>query len=157
MVNQLTKMITTFFYAGYFPRFPGTFTSFLTAVICYFFPLNIIYYIGMFSVVTLLGLVLSHKMEIIVGKKDPSCVVIDEVAGMFVACFLLPKSILIYFAAFVLFRFFDIRKPFPVKQLESLKGSLGIMSDDLMAGIYTNIFLHGALFFITAITSSTIL
>ena len=74
------------------------------------------------------------------GTKDPSIVVVDEVAGQFIA--LLPVPFLVDPAwwtiifAFVLFRFFDIVKPYPARGLENIKGGLGVMGDDLVAGVY---------------------
>jgi len=70
------------------------------------------------------------------GKEDPGHVVIDEVAGQFVALMLLPAEFRYVLLAFVLFRVFDILKPPPVRQLERLHGGLGIMVDDVAAGVY---------------------
>ncbi len=72
---------------------------------------------------------------------DPSAVIIDEVAGMLVAGFLLPKRAGLLLAAFLLFRLFDIGKWFPMKQLERLPGGWGIMADDLAAGLFSRLLL----------------
>ncbi len=77
---------------------------------------------------------------------DPGKVVVDELVGQGIAILLIPKTILFYLIAFILFRIFDILKPFPVKQIESLPRGWGIMSDDVMAGIYANIILHIIIF-----------
>ena len=66
---------------------------------------------------------------------DPSYIVIDEVAGMLIACFLVPPSLPNVAAAFLLFRMFDIGKWFPMKQLERLPGGWGILADDVAAGL----------------------
>ncbi|KKL80426.1 hypothetical protein LCGC14_2004850, partial [marine sediment metagenome] len=76
------------------------------------------------------------------AAKDPSVVVIDEVAGMLLALYLLPLSWLGYFVGFLVFRLFDIVKPFPARQSERLPGGIGIMVDDLIAGLYTHLFLR---------------
>ncbi|HLR05348.1 MAG TPA: phosphatidylglycerophosphatase A, partial [Pyrinomonadaceae bacterium] len=88
---------------------------------------------------SLIGIWAASRAERLMGKKDPSQVVIDEVAGqlvtfMFVpAYFLRPKMILI---GFVLFRAFDIIKPYPIRRIEGLHGGLGIVGDDIVAGFY---------------------
>lgn len=89
---------------------------------------------------SLVGTWAASQTEKSEGTKDPSKVVIDEVAGQFIA--LLPVPFLVdpawwtIILAFVLFRFFDIVKPFPARGLENIKGGLGVMGDDLVAGIY---------------------
>ena len=72
------------------------------------------------------------------GLRDPGAVVVDEVAGQMVALALLPLSPATMAAGFLLFRLFDIVKPFPARRLESLPGGFGIMADDLAAGLYAN-------------------
>lgn len=78
----------------------------------------------------------SARTQDLLGREDPSEVVIDEVAGFLLTMALLPFTWLSLCLGFFLFRIFDILKPFPIKQLETLKGGLGIVMDDLMAGIY---------------------
>ena len=75
-------------------------------------------------------------------KKDPSCVVIDEVCGMLLSLIFLPYNIKLVIIAFLIFRILDTLKPFPVGRLERMKGGPGIMLDDIAAGIYTNIILQ---------------
>lgn len=79
--------------------------------------------------------------------KDPSAVVIDEVAGFLLALFFVPLTCLSVGAGFFLFRLFDVLKPFPIRRLESLRGGVGIVADDVLAGIYTNLSLRLLLFF----------
>jgi len=91
------------------------------------------------TVVSLIGIWAASRTEMLAGRKDPGKVVIDEVAGQLIA--LLPvlpfaPGWLSVIAAFLLFRFFDIVKPYPARQFENLEGGLGIMSDDLVAGAY---------------------
>jgi phosphatidylglycerophosphatase A len=74
-------------------------------------------------------------------KKDPRACVIDEVAGQMVGLWTLPRQTGFYVAAFLLFRLFDIWKPFPVNRSESLPHGLGIMTDDILAGGYTLVIL----------------
>jgi len=76
-------------------------------------------------------------------KKDDPRIVIDEVMGFLITMLWLPKTILFIILGFFLFRFFDILKPFPIRQWErKLKGGIGVVLDDVMAAIYANIILH---------------
>lgn len=77
--------------------------------------------------------------------KDSNRVVIDEVHGMLMALFLLPFSWKFVLAAFILFRFFDIAKPLGVRKMENLPGGWGVMLDDLLAGLYSNVLLQVAI------------
>jgi phosphatidylglycerophosphatase A len=87
-------------------------------------------------VVTLIGIPAAGVVERECGKQDPGHVVIDEVAGQLTALILMPAEIWHVVLAFALFRFFDILKPPPIRQLERLHGGLGIMVDDVGAGVY---------------------
>ena len=92
------------------------------------------------STITLVGTWAASRTEKLSGRKDPGKVVVDEVVGQFIA--LIPVPFILEAAwwpailAFILFRFFDIVKPYPARRLESLHGGLGIMADDVIAGVY---------------------
>lgn len=94
-------------------------------------------------VITLVGIWAASRTEELSGKKDPGKVVIDEVAGQFIALipvpFVLGTAWWTLILSFILFRFFDIVKPYPAGRLESLEAGLGIMADDIVAGIYAAI------------------
>ena len=83
------------------------------------------------------------------ADQDPRRAVWDEFVGMWVSCLLLPKTLPWLAAAFVCFRAFDILKPWPIRRLERLPGGLGIMSDDLLAGIYVAVLLNVLRFALT--------
>jgi phosphatidylglycerophosphatase A len=100
---------------------------------------NTLIYILALVAVTFLGFQISGRMEKLLGRKDPRCIVIDEVAGVMTALFLLPFTPTVIIITFFLFRAFDMFKIYPVNQFEKLEGSAGIMVDDLIAGVYTNI------------------
>jgi phosphatidylglycerophosphatase A len=125
---------------GYLPLIPGTFGSVLGVVI--FLLLNQIataLVIVSILAVTFAGIWAASRTEELSGRKDPGKVVVDEVAGQMIA--LLPLTVfaltpLAVMISFVLFRFFDIVKPYPAGRLEALKGGFGIMCDDLVAGAY---------------------
>ena len=92
--------------------------------------------------ITLAGIWAASRVERMHGAKDPQKVVIDEVAGQFIALMAVPLSLQTWWTvilAFLLFRFFDIVKPYPARKFEDLHGGLGIMADDLVAGIYAAI------------------
>ena len=94
-------------------------------------------------VITLVGVWAASRTEKLSGRKDPGKVVIDEVAGQCIALisvpFVLGTAWWSAILAFILFRFFDIVKPYPARRMESLEGGLGIMADDIVAGIYAAI------------------
>lgn len=94
-------------------------------------------------VISWVGTWAASRTEKLSGRKDPSKVVVDEVAGQFIA--LIPVPFMVSPAwwamilAFILFRFFDIVKPYPARKLETLPGGMGIMADDLIAGVYAGL------------------
>jgi phosphatidylglycerophosphatase A len=98
------------------------------------------YFLFIFGIVVL-GLATCGRMEKLLNKKDPGCIVIDEVAGMLLALSFIPYDFKIIFLAFLIFRILDTLKPFPAARLQNLPGAVGVMGDDLVAGIYTNIVL----------------
>ncbi|MBU1045142.1 MAG: phosphatidylglycerophosphatase A [Candidatus Omnitrophica bacterium] len=139
--EKLTKLIVTFFYLGYLPYIPGTFGSLAGVVIFLFLGKSSVAVILATIFITLLGFIFSGLAENVFSRKDPSCVVIDEVSGMLLCYCFVKISLFNVIVGFLLFRIMDIIKPFYIKRLEKLKGSLGIMLDDLAAGIYAVIFL----------------
>ncbi len=145
----LIKLCATFFYLGYFPMASGTFASFFgVLLVCFLQPYPVLYLLC-FAFVTAAGFWASGKMEGIQGKKDPSCVVIDEVAGIFIAFWMLPLSWPVLVTAFFLYRAFDMFKIYPMSKIEEKGGAFGIMTDDLIAGFYTNLTMQIALRLIT--------
>ena len=150
MKNVLSRIISTGLGVGYFPVAPGTMGS-LEAVLIYWFspPIALEIFATIILAVTLIGVISSSITEKEVREKsgdselhDPGIIVIDEIAGMFFALLFIPKSLILVSGAFVLFRFFDIVKPFPVKNLERLPSGWGIMLDDIAAGIMANLLLQ---------------
>ncbi len=94
--------------------------------------------------VTALGIWSAGRADALFGTKDNRTIVIDEVAGYLVSLLLVPATWQFIVAAFFLFRFFDIVKPFPLHRLEGLPGGWGVVLDDIGAGVYTNICLQVA-------------
>lgn len=142
-MRRLAKIISTFFYLGYFPKIPGTAAS-LIACLLFIFLKNsplLLFIISAFLLSA--GFLFTAKAEKIFQKKDAPEIVIDEVAGMLLTfCLLVHIEIkpVFLFTIFLLFRLFDILKPYPIKYLQKLPGSIGIMSDDIAAAIYSAIF-----------------
>jgi phosphatidylglycerophosphatase A len=129
---------------GLLPGGPGTWAALATAIVWYFTAraaqpgsgwLTIATLIAV-VIVTLVGIPAASIVERESDRQDPGHVVIDEVAGQLTALLFVPLEAWHVVLAFVLFRFFDILKPPPVRQLERLHGGLGIMVDDLAAGVY---------------------
>ncbi len=145
--GKAALILATWFGTGLMPRASGTFGT-LAAI-----PLVLIGCLGVgWSVAALVGITViaiwsSHRTQELLGKEDPSEVVIDEVAGFLVTLFLLPPSWMNIALGFFLFRFFDVLKPWPVRQAERLNGGFGIVTDDLLAGVYAHLFLRGTWLF----------
>lgn len=135
--DRLVRVYATMFFVGYFPFAPGTLASALTAMAVFFLPdLTVQASMIFLLVTTLVGIWASQRCEHIYAAKDPSWIVIDEFVGMLVALIALPKIWWVYLLAFLLFRFFDILKPFPIGQIDRhVSGGLGIILDDLVAGL----------------------
>ena len=138
-------MLASVFGAGYAPVASGTVGSFVTVVAIWLLPLTPLRIAIALVVVTLVGTWAGSRVERVLGKKDPGVIVIDEVAGMLLSVILLPRTIPVLITAFLLFRLFDIWKPFPARESQALTGGVGVMVDDLIAGFYTLILVMGAL------------
>ncbi len=143
MRNFIIKTLSTFFYVGYLPFIPGTFASIAGILLIYLLKDNSFIYILFTVVLIILGFLISGKAEKIFNKKDARFIVIDEVSGMLLSLLLfIPYDIKLIVMAFILFRILDAFKPYPSDRLQRLAGSIGIMSDDIVAGLYTNIILQ---------------
>ena len=142
MRNFLIKAVTTFFGAGHLPLVPGTFGSIAGVAVYFLVKDNPALFIGAISLFLFLGFWLSGYTEKIYGRKDPQVVVIDEVAGMLLSLLFVPFSPWAVIIGFVLFRILDTLKPYPAGKLQQLHGSVGIMTDDIVAGIYANFILQ---------------
>ncbi|MHB8580533.1 MAG: phosphatidylglycerophosphatase A family protein [Ignavibacteriaceae bacterium] len=141
-INFIEKLFGSGFYTGYIPFASGTFGS-LAALIIYYIPgfekPDIL--IPAIIIFLFYGIYVGSKFEKEYGK-DPSECTIDEVVGMWISLLYLPKNVYISVFAFLVWRAFDIIKPSPARQAENLKGGLGIMMDDVIAGIYSVIFVY---------------
>jgi len=145
-MKQLGVLIATFFGIGRIRIAPGTWTSLIVTIIIYFIPapsLPFAFLALVTAIVFIIGIPAAAICEKHFQKTDPRQCVIDEVAGQLVCLWFLPHTIGFFGAAFLLFRFFDILKPFPIKQSEHIPHGIGIMLDDVLAGFYTLGILQG--------------
>ena len=140
--------IATGFYSGYLPKAPGTWGS-LVGLLLFFLlhglalPVYLAVVLGVFVV----GTFAAGEAEKIVDNSDPGLVVIDEIVGMLITMAAVPATPLFMTLGFVLFRIFDIVKPFPVNFFDQrFHGGLGIMLDDVVAGLYSLVILHLVIF-----------
>ncbi|MGO9612144.1 MAG: phosphatidylglycerophosphatase A [Dissulfurispiraceae bacterium] len=140
---SVSRILATLFFIGYIPFAPGTLGSLFGALAVWVFKLDsrqlvIIIFTG-FTV----GVLASHSAEKSYGEKDCSFIVIDEFIGYFVSVVFLPLTLGYIVSAFFLFRFFDILKPPPIRQIEkAVSGGMGIMLDDVLAGMVSNLILQ---------------
>ena len=141
-LNFVEKLFGSGLFTGYIPIASGTFGS-LAALAIFMIPgFEQLYIIIPATVLLFLyGILLGTRFESVYGK-DPSECTIDEVVGMWISLLFLPKSAGIIIITFFLWRVLDIFKPFPARNLEKLKGGLGIMIDDVVSGFYTLIIMH---------------
>ena len=139
MADKLSRLLATFFYVGYFPVASGTVASAVGLLIYVILKDNIWLYGLVTILVTVLGFLVSTRAEKTFAKHDPGEIVIDEVAGVLIALFLFPFKFPLAILAFFIFRGLDMVKPPPADRLERLPGSLGIMLDDIVAAVYTNL------------------
>jgi phosphatidylglycerophosphatase A len=130
--------------AGYFPVAPGTAGSLVAAVGLWLIPFSRVGFWAALAVVVVVGIWASRRVEAVLGRKDPGVIVIDEVAGMMVAVLFLPRTPGVLLCAFLLFRLFDIWKPFPARESQALRGGIGVVVDDLIAGVYALVLIMGA-------------
>ena len=136
--KKLKYLIATGFGSGYSPYIPGTVGSFVALIIFILIPVNHYIWLGICIVSFILGLWASSVVEKDQGK-DPRIVVIDEFVGQWVALLFLPRIMWVFITGFILFRILDIIKPFPAADMEDYEGAPGVMLDDIIAGVYTNI------------------
>jgi phosphatidylglycerophosphatase A len=145
---NLYTVLGTLLGIGFIPIMPGTFGT-LAAVVAYLgLPIEwfnslpgILYLIAGIIILYFLGVFITGKAEQKLGH-DAGSIVLDEFVGYFICVLFLPHSILMAIYTFALFRVFDIAKPQPVKLLQNLKGGWGVMTDDVMAAVYTNLFMQ---------------
>jgi len=154
---KFSKIIASGLGTGFAPIAPGTAGALLGVILYY--GLNIIWFdinlqpltmnalnLAVIILVLLIGVYSIRKVHE-TWTHDAPQIVIDEVVGVWIAVFALPFDYRIYLYGFILFRFFDILKPFYIKRIDRLKSSWSVMLDDVVAGVYANIVLQILLYF----------
>jgi len=149
-MNFWARTISTGFGVGYFPIGPGTMGALVILIIYWMTPqinpfelLMIVFglmVIGIYS-----ATITERESKEKIGTEkgtDPRIIIIDEIIGMLIALIAIPKSTAYLIAAFILFRIFDIIKPFPIRKFEKLPSGWGIVFDDVIAGIYANLLIQ---------------
>jgi phosphatidylglycerophosphatase A len=147
MMDRLIMVLATGLYSGYLPKAPGTWGSVVGLVLYYFLhAVALPTYLIIVGVLLVVGFFVAGSAEKILDRKDPGCVVIDEIVGLLITLAAAPPFPLAWLLGFVLFRFFDIIKPFPVRWVdERIQGGVGIMLDDVVAGLFGFLVLQGIL------------
>lgn len=141
MKRFLVTIIGSVCYAGYFPIAPATFASFIWLLLYLFLPGGHWLSRPVLSFFLIpLAIWISREMERMYGE-DSSRIVIDEFAGMHVAFILIEPTLVLGIIGFFCFRVFDILKPFPINRSQRVGGGVGVVLDDLIAGLYTRIVL----------------
>ncbi len=141
-MTRLALALSTVFGVGYVGFAPGTFGSAAGLVLWWLLPASTPIHLAVIVGLFVIGSWAGNVAERHFGKTDPGQVVLDEVIGMLVTLLLNPVGWGGALAGFLLFRAADIVKPYPANRLEALHGGLGVMADDVMAGIYANLALR---------------
>ena len=142
--EKAVLFLATGFYVGNIPPAPGTLGSLIGLALCFLLA-GIKLPPAIILAVLFIGFAvwIAHAAEKTLKKKDPGCIVIDEVAGMVVTLIGLPFNLTTAVIGFIIFRILDILKPFPIRTLDKrLAGGIGIVADDVVAGIFANIILR---------------
>jgi phosphatidylglycerophosphatase A len=146
--NKTAVFLATVGYAGYIPFAPGTFGSLIGLPLCFLLA-GIKLSAAIMAVLLFIALAIwiSGAAAKTLQRRDPGCIVIDEIAGMVVTFIGLPFTLTTAVLGFILFRLLDILKPFPIRALDQrMSGGLGIVTDDVVAGIFANAILRILLF-----------
>lgn len=92
---------------------------------------------------------IEHALNYFSRQRDPSAIVLDECLGTFITFYAIPSRLPLFIVGFILFRIIDIAKPLGLRKVEMLRGALGVMVDDIVAGMLTNILLHFCYYYIS--------
>jgi phosphatidylglycerophosphatase A len=145
---DIFTILGTLLGVGFIPFMPGTFGTAAAAALYLSIPemwFNsfpyVLYFILALAALFFTGVWITKKAEVRLGH-DSGSIIWDEFVGYFVAVLFLPHSLLMCIYTFVIFRVFDIAKPFPIRKSQNFPHGWGIMTDDILAGVYTNVFMQ---------------
>lgn len=136
VLDRLALLIATVFGAGYSPIAPGTAGSAVAVLILWLVPFSRGGLVLFLVAVVVVGTWAADVAERHLGGKDPGAIVIDEVAGMTLSVVAFPLTPGVLLVGFVLFRIFDVLKPPPARESQRFRGGIGVMIDDVIAGLY---------------------
>jgi phosphatidylglycerophosphatase A len=135
-MSFLVRFVSSVCFLGYLPLMPGTFGS--LAGIAVFLLMKDVRGVALACAAAMCaGFLVAGRAERVFGEKDSRFIVIDEVAGMLLGMLFVPRNLTLALIGLLMFRIFDTLKPFPAGRLQDLKGSVGVMLDDVIAGLYT--------------------
>ena len=156
--QKAVVFLATGFFVGKLPLAPGTFGSLLGLPLCFLLAgIQLPMAIAVGALVIVLATWIAGVAERTLGRPDPGCIVIDEIAGMTVTLMGLPLNLATAVVGFLLFRLLDILKPFPIRVFDKrLSGGLGIVADDVVAGIISNFILRILIFILNGYTGKVI-
>ncbi len=142
--NHLIEMLATGFYFGRMPFMPGTWgTLWGIPLVLVVFHTGPLVYMGITLIFLLVSIFIAEAYEKIYHSHDPKEIVIDEIVGFAITMTWLPMTWQSLLAGFIVFRFFDIVKPFPISYIDrKVEGGLGTVLDDAVAGLFANIILQ---------------
>ena len=142
--EDAVMFLATGFYIGNIPFAPGSFGSLIGLPLCFALAgIRLTPAVFCTMLFILFAMCIADAAEKILKRNDPGCIVIDEIAGMMVALIGLPFNPITVVIGFIIFRILDILKPFPIRNLDKrIPGGLGVVADDVAAGIMTNLLLR---------------
>jgi phosphatidylglycerophosphatase A len=142
--ERAVLFVATGFFIGTVPFAPGTFGSLVGLPVCFLLSrLSLLKSVICILVFIMFAIGIASAAEKIIKQRDPGQIVIDEIAGLMVTLAGLPFNLKTALAGFIIFRVFDILKPFPIGMLEKrVRGGSGIVLDDLLAGLYGNLIIR---------------
>jgi len=137
-MDRILMFIATGAYSGYLPKAPGTWGSAVGVLIWLLIGrMDLLPFLAVVTILFVVGVICGGAAEKILDRVDPRPVVIDEIVGQLIALTAAPLHPVVILLSFLLFRFFDILKPFPANWIDRhLCGGWGIMLDDVVAGLY---------------------
>lgn len=134
---NLSNLFISGFYVGYIKYAPGSIASLITLIFLFFIPQIFIYQFIILLFFIIIGFMLCFNHDKKSKLKDPSYIVVDEIAGMSLSVFMLPKIIELHIIAFIIFRLLDIFKPSLINKSQKIRHGIGIMADDVISGLLT--------------------
>ena len=147
---RLVKLIVTFFFIGNSKKAPGTVASFATVLLFYFFAshLDVFLFLVIISTITMVSFFAVRSYTADLLEKDKSEIVVDEVVGQSIALLPIlifaentPTGFFMCIISLLLFRFFDIVKPYPINKFDKMNSAFGVIFDDILAGIFSALLL----------------